>query len=79
MTPEKALGRLINLREQLTDPDADKIHHVAFVREKYSAIIDDLDDIIRSIERSMKHSPCSLEEPCAECEEPDSEDMEARK
>ncbi|MHA2264586.1 MAG: hypothetical protein ACXAEN_19505 [Candidatus Thorarchaeota archaeon] len=82
MKPEAALGRLINLREQLTDEDeVNLIWEGTGLRmspEHYSHCIDDLDDIIRSIERSMKHSPCSLEEPCAECEEPDSEDMEPR-
>jgi hypothetical protein len=57
MTPEKALGRLINLREQLgegIDSFCDERAVVCFGTKLYSAIIDDLDDIIRSIERHIK-------------------------
>jgi hypothetical protein len=64
MTPEKALGRLINLREQLTDDvrETDWENVVMFQVENYSAIIDDLDDVIRSIERRIKKGDL-----CQEC------------
>lgn len=57
MTPEKALGRLINLREQLTGKDAFEPYSgtsVYFAKDVYAVIIDDLDDIIRSIDRDVK-------------------------
>ena len=56
MTPEKALGRLINLREQLTDKQVyehDGPETVLMSKDHYSVIVDDLDDIIRSIQREM--------------------------
>lgn len=79
MTPESALGRLINLREQLTAEetvdDGDR-NVVVFTAEEYCALVDDLDNIIRSIKRGMMFqdkmdaaSPLRL---------PDSEDTERR-
>jgi predicted Zn-ribbon and HTH transcriptional regulator len=52
MKPEAALGRLINLREQLTDDEFAEGMPM-YTQEHFCAIIDDLDDIIRSIEREV--------------------------
>jgi hypothetical protein len=100
MTPESALGRLINLgdsltfvREQLMNADYDWAPDVGFNEENYCRMVDalnaakdDLDDLIRSIERGM-----NSEYTCPNCEAPmelpdsedytvvpDSEDMERR-
>jgi hypothetical protein len=80
MTPEKALGRLINLREQLTEKRRvieGTANGIWMPKEHYSAIIDDLDDLIRSIERGLLSDYT-----CPNCEAPmeppDSEDMERR-
>lgn len=57
MTPEQALGRLVNLREQLTAIPAkhdSPSSNLTITPTQYCEIIDDLDDIIRSIERGMK-------------------------
>jgi hypothetical protein len=65
MTPEKAYGRLINLREQLTGKDAFEPYSgtsVYFAKDVYAVIIDDLDDVIRSIERRIKKGDL-----CQEC------------
>ena len=51
---ERFLGRLINLHGQLTIPAYDGMYHVSFLRKEYCEIIDDLDNIIRSIERDLK-------------------------
>lgn len=81
MTPEKALGRLINLREQFaTDCEHDKKIHVKFCIDCYCENMDDFDDIIRSIERGMKTGVCSncIINGVSQAEPPDSEDMEPR-
>jgi hypothetical protein len=86
MTPEKALGRLINLREQLTDKKEVEDYigefdqwedepNVMMDKDHYEHCIDDLDDIIRSIERGMMIDELVEE---AIYKEPDSEDMERR-
>ena len=81
MTPEKALGRLINLREQLLDePDYSKDNNlVLYLTTSWSVIIDDLDDIIRSIKREVEGERIK-EYPINPYDDPpDSEDTERRR
>ena len=79
MTPEKALGRLINLREQWRENSHDVPFGVSFHEDDFGDMSDDLDDIIQSIERDVKE-PETFE--CPSCGYDgsmydDSEDTEA--